>query len=245
MEVHVRAKFTLPRWLGFSLLLHAVIAVPLVLLSLHQADHARHNKLSLELFGMVSNRPAGEPRKGGGAPKRSRTPQQHTTRHVSLPGPKPSFSGFTSVTTDSPVQVEETGEKAPVETGPVGAYGGGGGQGQESTGSGGQAGWDVIAEYLDKVGGKIQKNLLYPEETRKRGVEGVCWISFTISESGAIKEGSLRVRKSSGYDSLDSNALKSALAAAPFEKPPKQLTVKIGVEFNVEVASRANLTHSR
>ena len=67
-------------------------------------------------------------------------------------------------------------------------------------------------------------------------MEGVSWISFTIMQSGEIREGSLRVHKSSGHAVFDSGAVKSARVSAPFEKPPKELSVNIGVSFDVKTA---------
>ena len=70
---------------------------------------------------------------------------------------------------------------------------------------------------------------------RKSGIEGISTITFTIMESGDIRGNSLRVKKSSGYSELDANALKSALASAPFEKPPKELNVSIAVAFTRKI----------
>ena len=81
--------------------------------------------------------------------------------------------------------------------------------------------------------------LVYPAEVRKHGIEGVSTIAFIVTESGAIKEGSLRVCKSSGYPALDSSAVKCALASAPFEKPPKEMPISIAISFNVEAARSA------
>ncbi|OPY82232.1 MAG: Gram-negative bacterial tonB protein [Syntrophorhabdus sp. PtaU1.Bin153] len=99
---------------------------------------------------------------------------------------------------------------------------------------------NILGQYLAKVARKIRANIIYPEEMRKRGLEGVSRIAFIITQSGEIREGSLRITKSSGYTAFDSGALKSARVSAPFEKPPKELNVSIAVAFTVETArSRA------
>jgi protein TonB len=249
-------RLTIYHWLAFSLVIHGLVAVPFVLVGLHKADHVRHKKLSIELFGMVSNRQVEERKKGGGVPRPAAKPAQRVARQTGRPAAPVRSDAYTTVATESPVQVEKGEEKAHEAEGEGGGPFGSSASGGSGMGSGnvqqkGQSIGDgdqvksVIAAYLAKVSRRVQANLVYPEETRKHGVEGVSTVSFTVTESGAIREGSLRVRKSSGYESLDSNALKSTLASAPFEKPPKELTVIVAVEFNVELASRTNHRASR
>jgi protein TonB len=233
--------------MAVSLLLHAAIAVPFVFMGLHKADHARHNKLAIELFGMISDRQMEEKHKGGNVPRPSPQPiPQRVARRAARPAPRQTSDRFTTELAQSPVQVEkadgkehqtddETGPSAPSLPAASARAGGDAEQRQQTIGYENR-GVNVIAEYLAKVSRRLQANLVYPEETRKRGLEGVSTVSFTITESGTIREGSLKVRKTSGYAALDSNALKSALASSPFEKPPKEMTVRIAVEFNVEVA---------
>jgi protein TonB len=93
-------------------------------------------------------------------------------------------------------------------------------------------------EYLARLSKRLQACLVYPQEVRKSGIEGVSRIRFVITETGTVKPGSLTVVKSSGYPALDSNALKAALAGSPYEKPPKELLVTIAVAFTMEMATR-------
>lgn len=216
-------------------------------MGLHKADHVRRARLSIELFGMVSNRQMEERTKGADVARPAAKPVPRIAPRVSPPAPKRSPANYTTAAAESPVQMEKTDDKGKQEDdgtgssyGSSGASGGAGGnvdQRQQTTGYN-DGGKNAVADYIARLTRRLQANLVYPEETRKHGVEGVSWISFTITESGAIKEGTLRMRKSSGYASLDTNALNSARTSAPFERPPKELRVKIGVEFNVEMASR-------
>lgn len=251
-------RLTLYHWLGASLIIHAVLAAPFFLASLHMAGHVGHKKLSIELFGMISNRQVEERKKGVDAPRPVPRPARRVPlqAHRPVAAPAPSPDAFTTVATESPVQVEKGDDKthhqADGEAGTFGSSfsGASGRQGGATEQKGqtirtGEHEGGVIAAYLAKVSKRVQANLVYPEETRKHGVEGVSIVSFTITESGAIEEGSLKVRKSSGYPALDSNALKSVVASAPFERPPKEIAVRIAVEFNVEVASRVNHRASR
>ena len=94
---------------------------------------------------------------------------------------------------------------------------------------------DIISAYTAKIARRLQTNLTYPAEVKRKGIDGIAVVAFTITESGNIKDGSLRVQRSSGYAALDSSAEKSARMSAPFEKPPKELTVAIEVSFRAEL----------
>ena len=119
--------------------------------------------------------------------------------------------------------------------------GGGGGNGGSDTvnqrgetprrGRAGDA--DPISLYTARVAHRLQSNLVYPEKLRRKGIEAVTTIIFTVMESGQIKRDSLKVRKGSGYGEMDDNALKAARESAPFDKPPKEMTLVIDVAFEV------------
>ncbi len=255
-------------WLAVSLLLHSSVILPFVFTSLHTPDEKKHNKLVVDLFGMISNRQMEEKKKGVVvAPQNRRVsppvtliqikkvaaPQNSSEKHETE---KSETEKYKTTMADSPIPVETGGDREkPAEpaTGPTeaftvslpavsapaipGSVGGEIEQRQQTIGRGDQIA-DKIREYLAKLTKRVRDNLIYPEEVRKHGIEGVSTIAFIVTESGIIKDGSLRVRKSSGYASLDSNAMKSALASAPFEKPPKELDVFIGVTFKVEMMRR-------
>lgn len=93
---------------------------------------------------------------------------------------------------------------------------------------------DRIGAYTAMVARRLQENLIYPKEIRKKGVEGLVTIVFTITEEGTIKGNRVRVRTSSGYTSLDNGAMESARASEPFAKPPKELTLAIEVSFEMK-----------
>ena len=71
------------------------------------------------------------------------------------------------------------------------------------------------------------------------GIEAVTTISFIVTDSGNIKGGSLRVKVSSGYTALDASALQSARDSVPFEKPPKEMPLIIGVRFSNSVTRQS------
>ena len=94
---------------------------------------------------------------------------------------------------------------------------------------------DPFAAYTAMVARRLQDNLIYPSEMRRKGIEGKVTIVFTITDSGRIKRGSLKVRESSGHDPLDNGALRSARSSEPFMKPPRrEMTLAIEVSFEAE-----------
>lgn len=222
MNLRYLAKFDFNHWLAISLLLHLCLVSPLFLVNLHAPDQSRHEKLSLELFGMMSNRQIEERHAATEAPQQAKqTPRSPADRYL-------------TTTTESPVHVAKTDESVPKSepaqmSTPVVSAVEAVEQRQQSIN---QPDLEVIKrKYMARVAKRIQTNLVYPQEVREHGVEGITTIAFTITTSGDIQGGSLRVVKSSGYATLDSNALRSARNSAPFEEPPGEQNVVIDVSF--------------
>lgn len=255
-------KFNLYHWLAVSVLLHASIILPFMLAGVHAPYQDKRNKLLIELYGMVANRQVEEKKKGteGARQNRVASRQMAARQQVNKAAPKQSPDKPKEAAPDTPVHVEKADDKAkPSEqAGPTqpsislpSVAGSAGGEveqrGQSIRYAGQESDADRIKGYLARLAKRLQASLVYPQEVRKNGVEGVSTIMFTITTSGAIKANSLRVQKSSGHAALDANALKSALAGAPFEKPPKEdLNVSIAVSFSVEtLRSRTNRASAR
>jgi protein TonB len=186
--------------------------------------------------------------------------RQMVARQAKKVVPKQSPDKPKEAAPDAPVHTEKADDRAKPaeqETGPTQASiaslpgvpsvaGGDVAQRQQTIGHTGQeTDGDRIRSYVARLGKRLQASLVYPPEVRKNGVEGVSTIMFTITTSGAIKADSLRLQKSSGHPAMDTNALKSALAGAPFEKPPKELTVSIAVSFANDTARTRNRTSAR
>lgn len=93
---------------------------------------------------------------------------------------------------------------------------------------------DLINAYISMLTKLVNSHLIYPKEVRKKRLEGVSQVSFVVTASGEIKPGSLQIKKSSGSAVLDSNALKTILSLAPFQRPPRELTISFGIEFAEE-----------
>jgi TonB family protein len=74
-------------------------------------------------------------------------------------------------------------------------------------------------QYLLKVRKRIEEFKFYPEEVRRRHLNGSIKLSFFIDENGFVKD--LKVVESSGYFILDNAGKDSILKAGPFPKPPR------------------------
>jgi len=242
------SKFNFYHWLAISLALHGAVILLFVFVTSPRAPHeARYHTLRIDLAGMIAQRQV-EERKGGSAgaqPARQAkqaAPRQFREKYETKESP-----AHAEKASDIPNPSDKTSEQAAESSGPTipaGAAGQGPSQRGQTIAYRDQDA-DVTRQYLARLSKRLQANLVYPEEVRKSGIDGISTIAFTIEESGMIKAGSLRVRKSSGYASLDNNALKSATSSAPFEKPPRELNVSIAVAFTVEMASRGKRTSMR
>ena len=249
-------KFNFYHGLAVSLLLHSSFALPIYfsLSSLSPPQH-RRSKLQIELYGMITERQLEEIRKGSDVTRHGRRAAAPSVarQQVVKANPKEPEKEKT-VAMDSPVHVAKADDKPktteqemqasaaspPSVSSTVGREVE---QKQQTIKFDNQdANRNKAKAYLAKLRKRIQGNLIYPEEARKIGVSAVPTIAFTITESGDIKGGTLRILKSSGYAALDSNAVKSALASAPFEKPSREINVSIAVSFDVTTTRSRAMT---
>lgn len=228
-----RKKFNFYHGLAISLILHSSLVVgPLLFNSLRMPDQDKHSKLRIDLFGMITDRQLEEK-------KMWQNPTPPHPRQVNRPRQTPDT--YKTVETASPVLVakakaedkpEVQPQPAPVAPAPVAGVEVQ--QRQQTIMSAEELEAAMIRAYLAKLAKQLRSNLVYPEEVRKHGIEGVSTISFHITGSGNLVENTLRVQKSSGYPALDANALKSVRVSAPFEKPPKELAVSIAMSFKIK-----------
>jgi protein TonB len=93
---------------------------------------------------------------------------------------------------------------------------------------------DRIAAYMSQLTKQLQSNLIYPQDAKKKRIEGTSLVSFVITESGEIQPNTLAVKRSSGNTTLDASALRTVASSAPFQKPPRELNVSIELEFEVD-----------
>ncbi|TWH45068.1 TonB family protein [Sporomusa sp. KB1] len=223
--MHYLTKLNFYQWLAISLLLHLSLALPFLWTTLHFSKQHRQEMLKIEIYGMISNRQMEERHKGEKNPRQVPQPEQAANNAPVKPSSEKSQN-------ESPVRIENADvtplqlQATPVMvTSPAGAETE---QKQQTVNL--QA---VLNEYAGQVGRKVRGNLVYPKEVRENGLTGTAKIAFTITSSGEIREGTLRVIKSSGHASLDNSALQAAQASAPFDAPPGgAIDVAVNVYFD-------------
>ncbi len=90
---------------------------------------------------------------------------------------------------------------------------------------------DRLREYVKRLTKKVQANLVYPDEGRSAGLHGNATVSFRLAADGQIKPGTLTVTTGSGQPKLDASALATARTCAPYEPPPREMTVTLVVGY--------------
>lgn len=93
------------------------------------------------------------------------------------------------------------------------------------------------ASFKSGVLARLRSAKRYPGAARKKGMEGIAVLSFTISASGHVT--SARIVKGSGHALLDQATLAMARNAQPFPAIPagfarSQMTFRVPVQFNID-----------
>jgi TonB family protein len=104
----------------------------------------------------------------------------------------------------------------------LGLPGSGRSGGMSGVGGSGGAGGKTRGSYLGLIRSRILARRHYPPLARERQQEGVVRVRFSLSPSGAIKQG-VEVVRPSGFNLLDEQARQCVLAAAPFPPFPRDL----------------------
>jgi len=84
--------------------------------------------------------------------------------------------------------------------------------------------------YRSQLGRAFDKYKSYPRVAQRRGQQGTVIVTIKIDSNGNVV--SAVVSKSSGYSSLDKDALKAVKKASPLPRPPSALN---GVSFTITV----------
>jgi protein TonB len=93
------------------------------------------------------------------------------------------------------------------------------------------AGLDEI-QYLNRIKQQIDDAKEYPRRARRRNLEGVVKVVFTIGGRGELV--TISVSTSSGSRILDRSAIKAVQTAAPFDPPPKgSLTLELPIKYQL------------
>lgn len=211
-------------YVGISLLLHALLATPILGLRWFSHTPPHQQQLVLDLDGLINTRQTEAQNKPQEKPI---SPTQR--KSVQQPTPQPEKSMH-----ESPVPVAETTEQNrehPNEATPLLATPHGEENRIQQTIQAKETDEERLRKYLINLRKAIISHLAYPAEARQNGLVGSTVICFTLTESGEILPNTLVVHRSSGSPLLDANAIKAAQAAVPFPAPPRQMDVKIGLSF--------------
>jgi protein TonB len=96
---------------------------------------------------------------------------------------------------------------------------------------------DANDQYGNTLWGAISKYKKYPRIAQQRGWQGEVIVELSLDGNGKLK--SKQILQSSGYDSLDQQALEMVEKALPFPAPPEALrgsnfTIKVPIPFKLE-----------
>ncbi|MCW3479800.1 TonB family protein [Neisseriaceae bacterium JH1-16] len=214
-------------WIGIgqSLLLHGSLALPWLLKDRFSTPEPPR-QLALELFGMVSNRQV-EHRQAKAPPapahKATQAPTAHATPRRSAAAPSP-----VKLSVTPPVPAPAT--KSPAAARPVLDKDADTTRKQQTI-QPPAVSPDALRQYVATLSKAIQRRLVYPAEAREAGYVGSPLVRFTLTESGEIQPGSLAIQRSSGHAVLDEQALRTTLASAPFDKPPRRMSVVVALAY--------------
>lgn len=217
---------------GFALLIFGVVRSP-------QLHRAVMHQLNIEVAGPQAKRQVAEQHKSVArpAPSKAQTepqPKQPDVLHVEHSDLKPA----TLVNDNSAALHLPQAAAAPAES----AHGGGApsragnSDSEQRAQSVGRSVTeaDLINAYISALAKLVNGHLIYPRDAQKKRIEGVSLVSFVVTEGGAIKPNTLQIKRSSGTAVLDSSAMKTIQSLAPFQRPPREMTVLLEIEFAVD-----------
>lgn len=89
-----------------------------------------------------------------------------------------------------------------------------------------------------KVLGHLSRHLQYPVTAQQNSIEGTPWVLIQVDGNGTVRNVSLR--KSSGANVLDNEALALAKRASPLPAPPAALLKGDSISFSVPIRFNLN-----
>jgi|LQYC01.1.fsa_nt_gi TonB family C-terminal domain len=88
-----------------------------------------------------------------------------------------------------------------------------------------------LSEHFAYIKELIQQHIRYPEMARRRGWQGKVVVDFIIRENGNATD--IKIVKSSGYEVLDNNVIKTVKKVTPFPKPPVEAKVIVPITYRL------------
>ena len=151
---------------------------------------------------------------------------------VEQQGPVPIASTEVPKTQPLTETLPGTGDQSARGTG----IGEGGGLGGSGNGTGGISADALRKKYLSEhfayIKNIIQENITYPARAQRMGWQGKVIIDFIILENGSASN--IKIAKSSGFEVLDDNVIKTVESVAPFPKPPVKAELRVPIIYRLE-----------
>lgn len=89
-----------------------------------------------------------------------------------------------------------------------------------------------VRDWASRISAHLARNKRYPGDALARGIGGTAVVAFTVDAGGNV--GAVRLVRSSGNASLDSESRDLVRRAAPFPAPPQgNASITVPVNFNV------------
>lgn len=94
----------------------------------------------------------------------------------------------------------------------------------------------AVSSFQSEIFGRIRRALRYPREAQIRRVEGVAYVSVSLSSNGQLL--SARLVRGTGNDSLDEEAVAVLRRAAPLPAPPEGSPDPFPIELPISFTLR-------
>ena len=96
---------------------------------------------------------------------------------------------------------------------------------------------EAMLDFHNMVKQRIEETRRYPLWAKKKGIQGITRIVFTVMPDGTCRD--MKIAGSSGSEILDHEALETLKRAAPFPSVPKKISVspvslEVGIVFSLE-----------
>jgi protein TonB len=232
------SKFTIYHGLAASFALHAALSAPYVVYGLASPNDDEPPPLVIELQGVVADSQTEqkvlEQSKGEAKPEQAEVAK---SAEAPPPPPEPPPNDVVERPAETlippPQQAVSPPPEAPVKSGSAGVNNIRGTEVQQKAQTLKSDPQEIerLREYVKGLTKKVQANLAYPDEGREAGLQGTATVSFGVSATGQIRVDTLKIVESSGQSKLDASALKTIRASAPFDPPPREMTISIAVAF--------------
>lgn len=237
--------FTLVHGLAISLALHGALLVPFM--KVFDPPEPRNDQLLVvELQGLISDTQAEQQalQQSKGAPEQTRQEEQDEQKTQTAAPDRPDEDLAPDGTRaaappPAPEQqqqdalAQEAAKPAEAQSGNPGLADVQGAQEQKQARrleAPDQA--EILKAYVRSLSKKMRENLVYPPAVRGAVREKTTtYVAFTVEADGNLRPGTLKVTRSSGNPACDAAALRTVEKNAPFDPPPRPMTVGAPVDY--------------